>query len=69
MSNLEERITHLETRLEFQDHTIATLNDELVAHQRTIATLSKQVELLAKRLPEKDALEHDPESEPPPPHY
>ena len=69
MSKLEERITQLETRLEFQDHTIATLNDELVAHQRTIATLTKQMELIARRLPEKDTLEHNPESEPPPPHY
>lgn len=66
---MQQRITDLESRLEFQDETIAQLNDELVVHQRGIATLTRQLQLLAKRLPDKDVLSHDPEVEPPPPHY
>ena len=66
---LQQRIADLETRLEFQDDTIGELNDELVVHQRAIAELRAQLKLLVKRLPDKDALSHDPESEPPPPHY
>ncbi|MEM7101058.1 MAG: SlyX family protein [Pseudomonadota bacterium] len=69
LQRLESSVAELESRLEFQDSTISTLNDELVAHQKIILTLQKQLALVLKRLPEKDTLDHDPESEPPPPHY
>ena len=68
-NELNLRICDLESRLEFQDQTISQLNDELVAHQRNIAQLQKQMALVIKRLPETDQLNHDPETEPPPPHY
>ena len=66
---LSQRICDLESRLEFQDQTIGQLNDELVAHQRTITELRRQLELIVKRLPQTDQLDHDPATEPPPPHY
>ena len=66
---LETSIADLESRLEFQDQTITTLNDELVVHQRSIAKLEKQLALVLTRLPDKEAPDQDPKSEPPPPHY
>ena len=64
-----ERITDLESRLEFQDQTISQLNDELVLHQRRIVDLEKKLKLVIERLPQPDAHDHNPEDEGPPPHY
>ena len=36
-----DQIANLESRLEFQDETIATLNDEIVAHHQRLAELEK----------------------------
>ena len=70
-SEIEARVTELETRLEFQDETIARLNDELVVHQQKIAALEKTLDKLIERLRAgPEALpDADPTSEPPPPHY
>jgi SlyX protein len=66
--NTEERLTELESRLEFQDETIATLNDEIARHQHRIAELEKSFKLVVERL--RDRTEQtDPAAEPPPPHY
>ena len=63
------RITELETRLEFQDETIAKLNDALVIQQKTYFELDKTVKLLIGQLRER--LQDAPLAgeEPPPPHY
>ena len=71
----EHRINELETRLEFQDATIATLNDQLVQLQRMLfeqeRTLRRLKERLLAQRAEQDADEPltDPRNEPPPPHY
>ena len=71
----EHRINELETRLEFQDATIATLNDQLVQLQRMlfeqVRTLQRLKERLLAQRAEQDADEPltDPRNEPPPPHY
>ncbi|NCF34747.1 MAG: hypothetical protein GWP50_14405 [Proteobacteria bacterium] len=62
------RISELETRLEFQDETLAKLNDALVAQQKRLDELEKRQQQLIPHLisaQEKD----DPTIEPPPPHY
>ena len=72
MENLEtltQRIADLETRLEFQDETIARLNDELVVHQKRYVEMRKQLDLLIDRLRDKAPETLDPRDEPPPPHY
>ena len=66
---LARRIAELETRLEFQDETIARLNDELVVHQKRYQDMRKQLELLIDRLKEKAPDFLDSRDEPPPPHY
>ncbi len=69
IETLSQRIAELETRLEFQDETIARLNDELVVHQKRYAEMNKKLELLIDRLQEKAPDFLDPRDEPPPPHY
>ena len=72
-AELIERIEALESRLEFQDETIATLSDQLAHSQRQLFELSRKFDLLVKRLRENEEdAEHpasDPRLEPPPPHY
>lgn len=66
---LEQRITDLEARLAFQDDTIQTLNDVLVAQQRTVERLQAQVGMLARRQEEIQSRIDGEEDEAPPPHY
>jgi SlyX protein len=67
---MEERVTELETRLAFQEHTLQVLNDIVTAQQRQIEDLQHRAELLAERLralqPSNIASD---EEEIPPPHY
>lgn len=69
---LEQRIVELESRLEFQDATIATLNDALVKYERSLSDLQGTVDLLVAKYREaqsgSDGLGEGP-SESPPPHY
>ncbi|CAI8894370.1 MULTISPECIES: SlyX family protein [Pseudomonas] len=67
--SLEERVTDLESRLVFQDDTIQTLNDELVAQQRVIERLQLQMAALIKRQEEMVGQFDSFEEEAPPPHY
>ena len=72
MNPVEDRITELETRLEFQDETIAHLNDELVAQQQDITRLNKTLNLVVDQFSKQgfDVLDMiDEKDEPPPPHY
>ena len=64
-----DRITELESRLEFQDETITQLNDALVVQQQRYFELEKKLSLLVNRLQEDDFELADAKEEPPPPHY
>ncbi|NKQ12719.1 SlyX family protein [Pseudomonas sp. SST3] len=66
---LEQRIIDLEARLAFQDDTIQTLNDVLVAQQRTVERLQAQLGLLARRQEDIQSRMGGEEDEAPPPHY
>ena len=67
--DLEQRVVELESRLAFQDDTIAALNDELVEQQRLIERMQVQMKELARRL-EEGANQFDlAEGDAPPPHY
>ncbi|QGZ31888.1 SlyX family protein [Stutzerimonas stutzeri] len=66
---LEQRITDLEARLAFQDDTIQTLNDVLIAQQRTVERLQAQVGILARRQEDMQSRMGGEEDEAPPPHY
>ncbi len=65
----QERLTELESRLEFIDDTITRLNDALVVQQQRYFELDKKLQLLITRLQEKNFDLPDPKDEPPPPHY
>ena len=68
----DERISELESRLEFQDETIQKLNDEMVQLQGKLFAQDKQLKRLIDRLQAAAGDEDgaDPNQvEPPPPHY
>lgn len=67
--DLEQRVVELESRLAFQDDTIAALNDELVGQQRLIERMQIQMKELARRLEEGANQFGLAEGEAPPPHY
>ena len=64
-----ERLDELESRMAFQEDTIASLNEALVAQQQRIAYLEKMLDLLIERYREAAPDMALPEEEPPPPHY
>ena len=68
MTNDAQRINEMETRLEFQDETIARLNDALVAQQKRLDELEKRQQQLIEHLKSAQPKD-DPANEPPPPHY
>ncbi|HSX71321.1 SlyX family protein [Pseudomonas subflava] len=67
--DMESRIIELESRLAFQDDTIAALNDVVVEQQRAIERLQLQVAVLARRQEEMAGQFGIAEDEAPPPHY
>jgi SlyX protein len=65
-----DRLVELETRVAFQDHLLAELNDVVTAQGRALHELQQQLaraEADLKTL--RGLLYADPGSEPPPPHY
>ena len=66
---LEQRVIELESRLAFQDDTIAALNDVLVEQRRELDRLRLQVQALASRQAEMAGQLGISEDEAPPPHY
>jgi len=66
---LEQRIADLEARLAFQDDTIQTLSDVLVAQQRTVDRLQAQLGLIARRQEDLQSRVEGEGDEAPPPHY
>lgn len=67
----ENRITELETRLEFQDETLGKLNDEMVLLQKRLLMQEKSLQLVMQKIQsqaeEEEGAKQEPE--PPPPHY
>lgn len=69
MMDLQSRVIELESRLAFQDDTIATLNDVVVEQHKAIERLQLQVAVLARRQEEMAGQFGISEDEAPPPHY
>lgn len=67
--SLEGRVTELESRLAFQDDTIQSLNDVLVAQQRALDRLQQQMAAMLKRQEELGSQFDTFEEDAPPPHY
>ncbi len=66
---MNEKIVELERRVDFQEHTIAELNLELIDQQKRIARLEKQVRNLVDHSQSGGAFVKDLKDEVPPPHY
>lgn len=70
---LQDRISELETKVAFQDHTIEQLSDEIGSHQESISKLQQQLRLLGDRFKQiKNDIDNDmPQSmeHEIPPHY
>ncbi|TVP87858.1 MAG: SlyX family protein [Pseudomonadaceae bacterium] len=70
MTELEQRLAALETRLAFQDDTIDTLNAEVAQLQESVLRMQRALELVARRQADlATSLPADAGDEPPPPHY
>ncbi len=70
MRRMEHRIVELETKISYQDHIIAQLNEVVTSQQQQLDALEKAVAQLRQHL--KQSGDHDiarPEEEVPPPHY
>ena len=75
MSDMDERLADLETRLAFQEHALGEMSDALAAARdeeaRNALLLHRVLEVLRQmRLSlSTQPQSADPASEPPPPHY
>lgn len=67
--SLEDRVMELETRLAFQDDTLAALSDELALQQRAVERLQLQMAALLKRQEEMLGQFEIATQDAPPPHY
>jgi SlyX protein len=65
----DDRFTHLEMKLAFQEEVIHKLDEALISQQQQIMTLQRQVKLLGNEVRTLDAQTGNQQPEPPPPHY
>jgi SlyX protein len=68
MSEINERLDALETRLAYQDETIEQLNQTITAQWKQIDALTRQVTQLSERVQEAETNAPGPANERPP-HY
>ena len=70
MHDHEARLVELETRLAFQDHTVAVLNETVVGQARALTEMARRLEDALGDLRKLRTMLHaDPGDEPAPPHY
>jgi SlyX protein len=66
----DERLEDIEMRLAFLDDAVAGLTDADAMQARRLLALEQAVHALRAELASmRTALGHDPQAEPPPPHY
>jgi len=67
---MQNRLVELETKISYQEHTIAELNDVVTRQQRQIDQLERAMQQLRQHLKQNSSAElARPEEEIPPPHY
>ena len=70
MNEIEEQLVDLQSRVAFQDDTIAALNDALADQQGQIERLERMLKILNEQLKQiAPGPAANPADEPPPPHY
>ena len=66
----DARLEALETKIAYQEHTIAQLNDVIVTQQRLLDRLEARCEALREKLQSLARADGaDPNAHEPPPHY
>ena len=68
-SELVQRLDRIEESFEFQDNTIETLSQVLIAQQKQIDELEESIEKLQQALSTANSEPGDQMPDPPPPHY
>jgi SlyX protein len=68
-AGLEGRIDELESRLAFQDDTIANLDQALADQQKRLSNMEKSLTFVMDRIRGEEAEFELPTEERPPPHY
>ena len=67
---MQEQIIELESKLAFQEHTIEILNETVIAQQKRIEALEKDLSQLRQQVKQITPPQtENPANEPPPPHY
>ncbi len=69
MSNSDDLIIEIQTRLEFQDRTIAELNDVITDQQKQLDRLGRRLEMLGDNLKVLEASVETEQQDEKPPHY
>ena len=68
MTDMQQRLEELESRLAYQDDTINSLNDALIGQQAKLTELERILNLMIERIQQSPS-DDDQSAEPPPPHY
>lgn len=66
---MNDVLIELQTRLEFQDKTIAELNDVITSQQRQIDELQLRLNLFAENMKELEEMAETRQENEKPPHY
>lgn len=66
---MDEDLIQIQTQLAFQERTVEKLNEVVIAQQRQIDELEKQMKILANKLRDVALSDQVETPEPPPPHY
>jgi len=69
VATIEDRLTELEVRLSFLDGSVQALDATVIAQDRLLGNMARQLERLRGELAGMQPAGQDARDEPPPPHY
>ena len=69
MTNLDQRIIDLETKISFQDKSIEDLSDSVYRQQQQLTELEKKIQALQKRIESDQNGDSEIRPQEKPPHY
>jgi SlyX protein len=70
--NLDDHLAHIETKMAYSEEAIETLSQELLRQQQDIKSLTQRLKTMEQWVKSQGLGSeniHNPEQEPPPPHY